>query len=97
MLKFKYDIDSVGEAADKDLLERVPDAVAVFVLDGKGDLVPFRLSSTRVARRVEPKDVGGLVENANLEFKRTEHVSFSHYEGRGCELVVCGGDYVWIC
>ncbi len=95
MLKFTCDIDAVGEAADKDLLGRVPDAVAVFVLDSKGDLLPFRLSSTKVAQRVEPKDVMRLI--SNLEFVRTEHVSFSHYEGSGCELVVCAGDYLWLC
>ena len=93
MLVCKCEIEPVGEEADRELLARVPNGLAVVVIDKEGNLHPFRLSKAEVAKHVKESDFPIPTQ----AIKRVEAHSVVSYRGSNCILISSYGDGLILC
>lgn len=93
--KCKRDIDPLPEACDTEICNLVDDAKAVLVIDGNGDVTPFRLSNANVAQRLSENELPLKV----AAIGRIDCYSVAQVTPRegGCTLITSYGDYLYLC
>ena len=93
MLKIDCEIPSAGEATDKEILERFKNAKLILVLDADGNVSPLKLSKTKIAKKIPESEIPELHVKS---LSGLSCIGSIRYTGSNGELLIIGGDYVWI-
>ena len=93
MLKIECEIPSAEKATDSEILERFKNAKLILVLDADGNVSPLKLSKTKSAQKIPESEISTLhVESLS----GLSCIGSIRYTGSNGELLIIGGDYVWI-
>ncbi len=93
MLKIDCEIPSAGDGTDKEILEKFPRARLILVLDTDGNVSPLKLSKTRKAQKILESEIPKLPVKS---LSGLSSIGSVRYKGSQGELLIIGGDYVWI-